>query len=285
MVSGQNSLLFQSTRVAELRLHAVGRTRRVCRANSGRGTDLSDPQTSNFRFHFPGREVGRGTRVPLRRATPANLQCRELGTGWAAVFRDRRCEQRRYREPGKFVEKSGCIVTRSGSFGLRLFSSPVQACDPERVGRPGRFAKAGFAHPLEHFVRRRKTFHRGGQVGIWPANARDPSADCRQQAFEVDAIELADYATGFTEIKDSALPARTKNSRNLAQTGIIVSQIAETEGRGQQIEFRISKWQSQGISLNPHGSSLARLCVRTLQHRMRKIRAKDMCSRILGFLL
>src|SRR4029077_9169795 len=101
------------------------------------------------------------------------------------------------------------------------------------------------------FVRPRKSLHGCGQVCISALYPGDGRAYFRKHAMEVDAIHLADDAVGLGAFQNSQLATRTEHADDLAQTGVVVGKIAETESGSDQIERSVGKGQVQSIGFDP----------------------------------
>src|ERR1039458_9059122 len=127
----------------------------------------------------------------------------------------------------------------------------IQACDSERIRRPGRFGKSSTFHPRQHFFRWREPLDRGWEVGIGTADAGDQGAYARQDLFEIDAVERPHHALRRAEIEDAAFCPRTQYANNLPQSGIVVGEIAETKCRSLQIEVRTRKRKIEGVGFDP----------------------------------
>src|SRR6185437_1832974 len=135
--------------------------------------------------------------------------------------------------------------------------------------------KAGSLHAREHLLRRRKLLHGGGKVFIRSAHAGKEGADSRKNFTEIEAIELPHEPTGFTEIKYSDLSLWLEHAEDLAQPGIIVGQIAETEGGNHQIHGAMRKGQLEGIALYGLNLLCCVFCHAVLQHLVGEIESID----------
>src|SRR5271169_1544506 len=160
-----------------------------------------------------------------------------------------------------------------------ILHSAIQPRDAECVWGKRDLAKAGLMHAAEHFVGRGKAFDRRGQIGIRATHSRKYGADRGKNFLEVDAVTLADQSAGLSEIEDAAFSAGSQHARNLAQSGIVVGQVAEAECRCHQMEITIGKRQPKRVGFDPlwrpqrRTFSLGRCA---LQHGVREIRTYNL---------
>src|SRR5205807_1041153 len=113
---------------------------------------------------------------------------------------------------------------------LPSFFPAIQSGDSKGVRRPGGFPEAGAAHPGQHFLRRREAFDGVWEIGVGAANTGKHSTDARQNLLEVEAVQMADDALGFTEVENAALAAGAQHAGDFAQSGIVVGEVAKAEG-------------------------------------------------------
>src|SRR5271170_2229008 len=97
-----------------------------------------------------------------------------------------------------------------------LLLPSVQSCDSERVWIPTYFGQAGTLHSRQHFLRRRKSLDRRGQIRVGAADSRNQRSDARQHLLEVDAVKRAHRAFGLAEVEDTAFASGTQHTNDLA---------------------------------------------------------------------
>src|ERR1017187_273045 len=156
----------------------------------------------------------------------------------------------------------------------------VQPGDSEGVRLPGAVLITGGLHERQHLRGRREIADRGGQIVVWAVFAADEAPDGRQYAAEVDCVGLADQSSGLAEIQNSQLAAGLEYTVELAQAGLVVGQISESESRDNQIERRGFQRQAERIGFNGNGIGLAgvlrsKFHGSAAEHAARKIRCQD----------
>ena len=70
-------------------------------------------------------------------------------------------------------------------------------------------------------------------------------------ALEVQAIAAADEAGGFAEVEDADFAARAQHAEDLAQSGVVIGEIAEAEGGGDEIEGGVGHGKPESVGLEP----------------------------------
>ena len=166
---------------------------------------------------------------------------------------------------------------------IMLLASAIKAGNAKRVWRPRDFAEAGLPHAISHFVRRRKTLDGFWQVRIGTTNSRNDCADSRKHMFEVEAINLPRQSCGFPKIQNAAFTPGLQQTSNFSQSSVVISQIAETECRRDQIKVSISERKKKRIGFDPKQGCSARLLPCALQHGVRKICAQNVSIRKTAF--
>ena len=61
----------------------------------------------------------------------------------------------------------------------------------------------------------------------------------------------------FGELQDSSFASTPQHARDFAKTALVVCEIAEAEGRGDEIEARVGERQLQGVGGDKNGTALA----------------------------
>src|SRR4029077_6429718 len=99
--------------------------------------------------------------------------------------------------------------------------------------------------------RRGKALDRGWQIRIGAADPGDHGANARQYLLEIDAVERPHCALGLAEVEDAAFAAGSQHTDDLAESGVVVGEIAETESGGHQIEVCARKRKVKGVGFEP----------------------------------
>src|SRR5580693_9917725 len=124
-----------------------------------------------------------------------------------------------------------------GKLPVALLQSPaIQARDPERIGLPVRFREGSAARASEHFFRRGKALDRSRKIRIGPTHSRDHGAHAGEYLLEINAVKLSHDSFGLAEIENAAFATGAQNADDFAQSGVVVGEVAETEGRDHQVE-------------------------------------------------
>lgn len=66
--------------------------------------------------------------------------------------------------------------------------------------------------------------------------AVERATDGGKNAAEIELVELAEEAIRLAEVEDADLAAGTEDARELTQAGVVVGEIAEAEGGGDEID-------------------------------------------------
>ena len=123
----------------------------------------------------------------------------------------------------------------------------VQAGDAEGVGLPGAVRVAHRLHEGEQLRRRREVAHGNGEIVVGSGLAADDAPDGREHAAEVDCIGPAHEAAGLAELQNPQLAAGFQHAMEFAEAGLVVGQIAEAEGRDNQIQRCGAQRQVQSV--------------------------------------
>src|ERR1700722_5681147 len=132
-----------------------------------------------------------------------------------------------------------------------LQSPAIQARDSERIGLPVRFREASAAHASEHFFRRGKALDRSRKISIGPTHSRDHGAHARENLLEINAVKLSHDSLGLAEIENAAFATGAQNADDFAQSGVVIGEVAETEGRGDQVEVVAGKRKIERVGFDP----------------------------------
>src|SRR5271166_35308 len=155
------------------------------------------------------------------------------------------------------------------------FDAAIQPGDAEAVRGPGYLREAGVAHQFNHLGRRRKTLHRGRQVGIGAADTRQARADGGQHAAEIKGIKLSDESARFAEVKNSKLASGAEHTVKFTQAGFVVGQVAKSKGAGDEVERVRGERKMERVSLDRNNVAVLKFSRAAYQHGMRKIGSED----------
>jgi len=126
----------------------------------------------------------------------------------------------------------------------------VEADDAEGVAGPGRVGEAGGFEKLEHAGWAGEAFDRGVEVAVGALVAGDEAAETGQDRFEVDVVECAGEAFGLVAFEDAKLAARAEDAEDLGEAFVVVGEVAEAEGRGDEVDGGVGDWEVECVGFN-----------------------------------
>ena len=92
------------------------------------------------------------------------------------------------------------------------------------------------------------------QIRIGAGDSRQAVADGRQNAAEVERVELAEQASGFAEVENTEFASGSEDTVELVESSAVVGEVAKAEGRGDEVDGVVGERQIQGIGFDDYRS-------------------------------
>jgi len=146
--------------------------------------------------------------------------------------------------------------------------------------------ETGVAHHARQRIRAGEFLDGSGEIGIGGGPSGNCRAHLRQDVPKIKAKERAEQsAARLGTFQDSQFSAGPKEPEEFAETGGVAGQIAEAEGKGDQMEAAGSDGEIQGVGFQPGDFVRSRRSRNAAffdgpdEHRMREIAAKHCSAR------
>src|SRR5271154_5429578 len=155
------------------------------------------------------------------------------------------------------------------------FGGLVEACGAEGVAGPASVLETGGGDELLHARGAGKAFDTGRKVAVGAGVAGDEAAEFGQNLFEVEGVESADEARGLVAVEDADLAAGAEDAMELGEALLVVGEVAEAEGGGDQVDGVVGEWEVEGVGLDGEDVVRGELLGAAAKHVVGEVEGED----------